>query len=224
MSERRGVWSLLYNPTIYEAFHHLIGARRWLRRFTRDVIRAGASDRVLDVGCGPGALLHYLPATTAYVGFDRNRAYIERARRLHQGRGEFVCDDLANFASHALPRVDVAVAIGVLHHLDDGLASDLLGSIAATLNPGGRLITVDPCFHRDQSPLQRFFVSQDRGMHVRPFEQYVALCGTVFPGPKAALKQGYVPFPHSVCIMQAAKQAELGSPGRKSMILRDDHV
>ena len=41
MSERGGLWSPLSNPTVYEAFHHLIGARRWLRQFTRDVIRAG---------------------------------------------------------------------------------------------------------------------------------------------------------------------------------------
>jgi hypothetical protein len=40
MSERRGLWSPLYSPAIYEAFHHLIGARRWLRRFANDVIRA----------------------------------------------------------------------------------------------------------------------------------------------------------------------------------------
>jgi hypothetical protein len=44
----------------------------------------------------------------------------------------------------------------------------------------------------------------------RPLEQYVALCRTVFPGPNAALKQGYLPSPHSVCIIQAAKPGEPG--------------
>jgi SAM-dependent methyltransferase len=208
MSERRGLWSPLYHPAVYEAFHHLIGARRWLGQFTRDVIRVEAGDRVLDVGCGPGALLRYLPDTAAYIGFDRNHAYIESARRMHQGRGLFICDDLANFAKHDLPPADVAVAIGILHHLDDGLASDLLKAIAHALTPRGRLITVDPCFHPDESYLQRFFMSRDRGMHVRPFQQYVALCNAVFPTPKATLKQGYFPFPHSVCVLQTAKPAE----------------
>src|SRR5262245_40104456 len=140
MSERGGLWSPLAHPFVYEAFHHLIGARRWLRQFASDVIRPRARDRVLDVGCGPGALLACLPGGTAYVGFDHNPAYIERARRVHRGRGEFICDDLANFARYGLARVDVAVAIGVLHHLDDRLALGLLREVAGVLNPGGRLI------------------------------------------------------------------------------------
>jgi SAM-dependent methyltransferase len=204
MGERRGLWSPLSSPAVYEAFHHLIGARAWLRRFTQEVIRAGAGDRVLDIGCGPGALLHYLPKSTVYIGFDRSQAYIARARRTHGPRGEFICDDLAHLPAYGIRSIDVAVAIGVLHHLDDELASDLLRTTANVLRPGGRLITVDPCFDESQSFLQRAFMSSDRGTHVRPFKRYVALCGAAFAQPNATLKQGYFPFPHTICIMEAA--------------------
>jgi SAM-dependent methyltransferase len=206
MSERRGLWSPLSNPIVYEAFHHLIGARRWLQRFTDEVIRPRSGDRVFDIGCGPGALLHCLPETTSYVGFDRNGAYIERARRMHGARGEFICDDVGNFARHALGRVDIAVAIGILHHLDDNLASGMLRSTANALKPAGRLITVDPCFHPDQSAIQRFVVSKDRGMHVRSYDRYVELVDAVFPEPKAVFQRGHVPFPHSICIIVAARK------------------
>ena len=187
MNERRGIWSPLSSPTVYEAFHHIIGARRWLQRFTNDVIRPRGGDRVFDIGCGPGALLRCLPATTTYVGFDRNAAYIEHARRMHADRGQFICDDVRNFANHALAPADIAVAIGILHHLDDELASSLLRATASALKPDGRLVTVDPCFHAEQSAIQRFVVSNDRGMHVRPFDRYPELAGTVFPQPKAAI-------------------------------------
>jgi SAM-dependent methyltransferase len=205
VSERRGVWSPLSSPLVYEAFHHLIGARRWLRRFADDVIRARDGDRVLDIGCGPGALLRCLPETVAYVGFDRNEAYIERARRTSQGRGEFICDDVSNFARHALAPADVAVAVGILHHLDDERASSLLRAVANALKAGGRLVTVDPCFHAEQSRLQRFVVSNDRGMHVRPFERYPDLCGSAFRDPTALFRRGHFPFPHSICIMRATR-------------------
>jgi len=59
---------------------------------------------VLDIGCGPGALLRYLPAGASYIGFDRNHAYIVQARREHGGRGTFICDDVSNFASLLSPR------------------------------------------------------------------------------------------------------------------------
>jgi SAM-dependent methyltransferase len=206
MSERRGLWSPLSSPIVYEFFHHLIGARRWLQRFTDEVIRPRSGDRVFDIGCGPGALLRCLPETTSYVGFDRNEAYIGRARRIYGVRGEFICDDVANFASYALAPADIAVAIGILHHLDDNLASGLLQTTANALKPGGRLITVDPCFHSEQSAIQRFVVSHDRGMHVRPYDRYVELAGAVFPEPKAVFQRGHVPFPHSICIIHAARK------------------
>lgn len=203
MSERSGLWSALASPIVYELFHHLIGARRWLQRFTEEVIRPRSDDRVFDIGCGPGALLRCLPQTTSYVGFDRNEAYIERARRMYGGRGEFICDDVGNFAAHALAPADIAVAIGILHHLDDDLASAMLRATANALKPGGRLITADPCFHSEQSAIQHFVVSHDRGMHVRPYDRYIELAGAVFPKSKAAFQRGHVPFPYSICIIEA---------------------
>ena len=78
---------------------------------TDEVIRPSSGDRLFHIGCGPGALLRCLPQTTSYVGFDRNEAYIQRARKMHGSRGEFICDDVGNFAAHALAPADIAVAI-----------------------------------------------------------------------------------------------------------------
>jgi SAM-dependent methyltransferase len=206
MSERRGLWSPLSSPIVYELFHHLIGARCRLQRFTDEVIRPRGGDRVFDIGCGPGALLRCLPETASYIGFDRNEAYIKRARRIHGARGEFICDDVGNFAGYALAPADIAVAIGILHHLDDNVASNMLRAAANALKPGGRLITVDPCFHPAQSAIQRFIVSNDRGMHVRPYDRYVELAAEVLPEPKAVFQQGHVPFPYSICMIEAARK------------------
>ena len=206
MSERHGLWSPLSRSFVYEAFHHLIGARRWLKTFAHQVIRARNGDRILDIGCGPGALLRYLPPNTTYIGLDRNSDYIERARRTFGSRGEFICDDVANFAKHGLAPVNIAVAIGLLHHLDDELAESLTRTAAGVLVPAGRLITVDPCYHPKQSAIQRMIVSNDRGMHVRPLDGYVVLCSTMFPDPQAAFERAHFPFPYSVCILQMVRR------------------
>src|SRR5262249_57483201 len=156
---------------------------RWVKGFSNEVMGPRSGDRVFDIGCGPGALLRYLPETTSYVGFDRNEAYIERARRMHGARGEFICDDVGNFAGYALAPADIAVAIGILHHLNDDLASAMLRATANALKPNGRLITVDPCFHPNQSALQSFVVSNDRGMAERLYFPYVHLATSPYHTP-----------------------------------------
>jgi 2-polyprenyl-3-methyl-5-hydroxy-6-metoxy-1,4-benzoquinol methylase len=202
MSERKGIWSPLAVPWVYDGLHHVIGARRWLRRFARDVVKAGKGTRVLDIGCGTGALLGYLPGAI-YVGLDRSEACIERAKRTYGERGTFICDDVGNLSDYSLPQVDVAVAIGLLHHIDDIQALDLLRDTKATLRPGGRLITVDPCFHSAQSVIQRFVVGHDRGKNVRNFVEYQELCARVFGTLSANWEASHFPFPHSMCILQA---------------------
>jgi hypothetical protein len=75
----------------------------------------------------------------------------------------------------------------------------------SVLNAGNIGGTINPCFHPDQNALQRFVVSNDRGMHVRPFERYLELCSVVFSRPNGRFKKGNLPFPHSVCIMEAVR-------------------
>ena len=202
MSERGGLWSILEHPVVYETFQTLIGTRRWMRRFAQETIRAGSGERVLDIGCGPAALLRFLPGV-AYIGIDYNEANIAQAKRIFGSRGHFICDEISNFTRHELAPVDIAVAIGMLHHVDDETALSLLNATAAALKPGGRLITADPCFHPEQSLVQRLVVSSDRGRHVRQFEHYGELCRAVFPQFRATFQRGHFPFPSSICIQEA---------------------
>jgi SAM-dependent methyltransferase len=206
MSERHGLWSPLSSSFVYESFHHLIGARRWLKRFAHQLIRPRNSDRVLDIGCGPGALLPICHRPRPISVWTVTGTTSRRARRTFGSRGEFICDDVANIAEHGVAPVNIAVAIGLLHHLDDDLAASLIRTTAGTLVPGGRLITVDPCYHPEQSAIQRMIVSNDRGMHVRPFERYAVLCSTMFPDPQAAFERAHFPFPYSVCILQMVRR------------------
>jgi SAM-dependent methyltransferase len=203
--DRRGVWRLLANPVVYEAVQRLAGARHWLRRFAHDTIAARPGDCLLDIGCGPGALLNYLPRVT-YIGLDRNASYIAQAKQVYGDRGNFVCDDVANFSQHGFPLADVAVAIGLLHHLDDDRSRELLSAVVATLKPGGRLITADPCYHAGQSPVIKFVVAHDRGRNVRTFSQYGELVSSVLPQTRMSLDSSHFPFPHSVCVVEATRQ------------------
>jgi len=110
------------------------------------IARVGPGERVLDLGCGNGALAADLARQKGAVvtGVDRDRSAVEAARRMHAGSGAtFVEGD-----ARALPAAgfDVVVLSNVLEHLDDRPA--FLRETLARSGAGRLLIRV-PLFERD---------------------------------------------------------------------------
>src|ERR1700759_31621 len=159
-----GIRRVLSQPAVYDLWSRLVGGRRAQTLIVRDYIRPSPGMRLLDLGCGTGELLEFLDGV-AYVGVDLSEDYVTRARESFGDRAEFYVGDVTTFEPQA-PSFDVAVAIGVLHHLDDAGARRLLATAARSLRPGGRMITVDPTFVEHQHPLARFVIERDRGEDV----------------------------------------------------------
>jgi ubiquinone/menaquinone biosynthesis C-methylase UbiE len=63
---------------VYRGFQLLFGADRARRKHVAAHIRPSPGDFVVDLGCGPGDILDYLP-NVRYLGFDVNPAYIKAA-------------------------------------------------------------------------------------------------------------------------------------------------
>jgi len=200
----KGLRSILSNPRVYSGIRDILGLNRWLKKYVADFIQPSAGARVLDIGCGPGEIVRYL-GQVDYTGVDRNASYIEYAAEHFSGLGKFVCADVADHIDEFTGEFDIVTANGLLHHLDDDLASRLFEIGHTVLRPGGRMITVDPCFHEGQSSLARFIIRNDRGQNVRSPEEYAALAAHAFPDHDKKVWDGYVPIPFSVTIVQCRK-------------------
>jgi SAM-dependent methyltransferase len=199
-----GLRSILGHPRVYTLFQRLMGAHSGWQRLVGQYVKAKEGDALLDVGCGPGDLLGYLPAVR-YWGFDISEAYIEQARRTHGGRGEFRCKLLTMDDLRELPAFDVVVASGVLHHMDDGVAEEFLQIAHAALRTNGRLVTVDPCLVPGQNPVARFLIERDRGQNVRDERGYGDLARTVFETVATQTRhKAWVPYTH--CYMECTKK------------------
>jgi len=193
--------SLLSHPAVYSLFRRLVGRDSVRSVYAREHLRIAPGQRVLDLGCGTGDILEFLPPV-AYVGCDASAAYIARARRRFAQRGEFHCCALSDDLPVAAASFDVVIAHGLLHHLDDEAAALLFRTARRALKPGGRLVTFDGCFAEGQPTLARLLLSIDRGRHVRDRAAYERLARAEFSAVHSALRQDLLRLPYTHLIME----------------------
>ncbi|MBP7745386.1 MAG: class I SAM-dependent methyltransferase [Phycisphaerae bacterium] len=199
-----GVRRLLAAAHVYDLFQWLVGADAARATLARDFIRAQPGQRILDIGCGTGAILAHLPAVE-YYGFDLSADYIAAARQRFGNRGTFWPERVTSASLERVPQCDIVITVAVLHHLDDDEALQLFGLAHAALRPGGRLVTYDNCYTADQSWLSRWIVSRDRGQNVRWEPEYRALAEKVFARVRTVVSHKILRIPYTSIFMECEK-------------------
>lgn len=189
---RRLAQALLGHPAIYIAAQRALRAAR-PRYQSLDELDVRPGHRVLDVGCGPAYYLDALPAGVEYHGFDTDARYLDYARRRFGARGTFHHGIYDEAARQRLPRFDRVLLMGLLHHLDDAQAHELLGLLVRSLAPDGVVVTLDTCLDRELSSLQSFLARQDRGRFVRDTAAFRALAGAHFQRVDGRLLDRHAP-------------------------------
>ncbi len=192
--------SLLDFPAVYLSLQAAIGAKRARKRCLDQFARPVAGERVLDVGCGPGFVLDYLPPVD-YVGTDIDHRYIEHAKKHYGDRGQFYCEELTAKRAAEFGRFDLVLLNGVVHHLDDATAIDLLRILASCLSDRGRVLTLDGCYVESMSPVSRFLLKHDRGQFVRQREEYIALASGIFSEVEPTHRSDLFRIPYDALVM-----------------------
>ena len=204
MAERTGgIRAPLSSARVYSAFAGLVNGPGGKRRFVDDYLRPKPGDAMLDIGCGPAAILESIPEGVRYVGIDVSPTYVDAARRRFGDRGEFRCTDVRD-ADLPARSFDLVLAMGVLHHLDDEGARALLRLAARVLRDEGRAVTVDGAFVSDQSRLARWIVSRDRGASIRSPSSYAALAEPFFATVEQTIHHDLLRIPYTHSIMQCS--------------------
>lgn len=200
--ETTGLKAVLSNPRAYDLAQNLIGARSARCEFAARYVRAEPGQTVVDVGCGTGELAPHLGRGVHYVGFDLSLRYIEAARARFSDIGRFECMDVADAADLGIRDADIAIAFGLLHHLDDAQCLSLFHSLAMVLRSEGRVVTIDPTFAPGQHPVAAFLAGRDRGRNVRSPSDYERLARQVFSDVQCHTRHDLLRVPYSHCIME----------------------
>ena len=198
-----GVRAILSHPFVYSTLQSLMGAHSSRKSFVGNYVKPFPRMRILDIGCGPADILAYLPQVS-YSGFDISQDYIDQARKRFGPLGEFHCKHLSVEDLESLPPFDVVLALGLIHHLEDHEAIGVMQLALRALKPGGRLLTIDPCWDPSQNPVARLLIRGDRGQNVRDKAGYEALAKAVFEAPRVEVRHRvWIPYTH--CFMECQR-------------------
>lgn len=195
---------LLESPAVYEFSQFLWYRPGRQREYITTYARPRSGERVLDIGCGVGALSQYFP-DVVYHGFDANEAYIAHAGKKYGRRAEFRHGIVGRDITVERGSYDLVMANSILHHLDDDEVFSLLTLAHGTLKANGRFITRDGCFEPGQSPVVRLLLENDRGKYVRTQAGYQRLIEQVFPSYEATIRRDMMRVPYSLIVFQCRK-------------------
>ena len=138
--------------------------------------RIGSTDDsiVLDIGCGTGDALRYLDKFESYLGVDTDPIAIGFAERKYGARRgvKFECREFSLDDVKRLEPTEIVLG-GVLHHLPDDVAKNLLAIVAASPKLR-RVVALDIAFFRGE-PLSNVLARLDRGRFCRRPHEYVEL-------------------------------------------------
>lgn len=187
---------------VYLSFQNVIRRPDTMTRMVRDLFKIRAGEKILDAGCGPAALLEYMP-DVAYCGIDISPAYIAAARAKYGNRGRFIVDAVTEHTSlQKYGEFDLAMAVGLLHHIDDAQASSLFAAAKQVLRPGGRVVTFDNVFVPNQSLAARTLIRLDRGQHVRTKEEYTAIAAKHFQRVDVTVLHDLLRVPYTHIVLE----------------------
>ena len=187
-------------PAMFNAYQAAVGANHAKSVFVNEWIRPIQGDSLLDIGCGTGAIIPFLPTDTHVTGVDIDAAYVATARKSHGKRARFILGDACDPSVDLGDNYDVAYAFGVLHHIPDMLASSLISGAIKRLRPGGRFVSIDPTLVLGQGAVSRYIVKSDRGEHVRSPEQIRAVFGATDPTLTVRTDLLRIPFAQVVAV------------------------
>jgi SAM-dependent methyltransferase len=197
--------SILAHPLLYLCYQTVVGGIRARQRLVREYVRPAPELAVLDIRCGPGYAAAYFPQA-AYYGFDVSQQYIQYAKAKFGSRAQFYCQYFDEGVLGWLPPVDVVLLLGLLHHLDDGSAIELLELTKRAMKPSARLFTLDGCYRDGQSFISREFLRRDRGQFVRDESAYLKLARQAFPHVDSHVREDFFLIPYTTPVMECRLQ------------------
>jgi len=117
----------------------------------------------------------------------------------------FLLGDVAQLRATLQERLDIVIAMGLFHHLDDDSVTNLCAAASSLLKEGGRSMSVNPVITEGQSPIVGWLMRMDRGLNVRTESNLVRLAIPYFSTVQAVVRNDLLQVPYTHVILECRR-------------------
>jgi len=161
------------DPRLYELFQFGVARHGTSELIRNQILKPHGVKRVLDFGCGIGYHSKEF-IESEYLGIEPLSDCVDKANLMFKNsKNNFILGDHESLKSIPDSSYDLIIALGVLHHISNSVLDKFIEESHRILKVGGRLTTFDPVYHKGQSRISKWVVSQDRGKWVRTADGYL---------------------------------------------------
>lgn len=192
--------AILKHPFVYTSYQKIVGGYKARRLFVEKILNVKPGQKILDIGCGPGDILDFLPQVD-YTGIDIDTDYINKAKEKYHDRGTFICTTVDDYQLPSFHSFDLVIAAGVLHHLSDDEAKTLLQLAKTAIKPEGRFVSMDGCFIPQQNKISKYLIQKDRGQYVRTPQGYKQIAQPIFNSVRSSIEESFFNIPYTLLIL-----------------------
>ena len=184
----------------------MIGVKRRTKVIINEYVSQNCSAVIVDIACGRGEFSKEL-ASTRYIGVDNNPSYIRYAKKHYSDFGSFDCCDVSDLSASLNGKlIDTALLIGVLHHLTNSQARDMINDIGRHLAEGGKIVSVDPVFTPDQGLISRLLAASDRGKYVRSIDEHHSLFDESVEICQSEIREDWLRIPNTHLVVVSSSR------------------
>jgi 2-polyprenyl-3-methyl-5-hydroxy-6-metoxy-1,4-benzoquinol methylase len=163
-------------PRLWLLFQRLIGGTKDKQSIALSTWNG--RHKILEIGCSVGNIadaFRSLPGI-AYTGIDIDGKAINVAQRRFAGTAFRFLEESIEEHAQSKSRYDYILVAGMLHHVDDAMATDILRTTRFLCSPGATVLIYDPDTLMPSDPaLVRWYYKLEQGKFRRPHTESEAL-------------------------------------------------
>lgn len=193
---------ILAYPQVYNLYQNMIGSGKYLNRFVNEFVQIKKGISILDLGCGTANVLQFFDDGIEYTGIDLSQKYIDYSKKKYP-KQTFICSNICS-QIFLNTEFDIIISEGVMVALTDQELYKVFKNIVINSNKNTRIILSDSDYKQAVSPLERFFINNQRYKNFRTKGDYIKLIEQFFDIKKVIELEKVYRIPYSKIVFECS--------------------